>query len=91
MAAKLKMKICINCGRDFLGKGALYCPDCKTERKSKSNKNLETKETQTKLLQYKLKNIGTFREDVCPNIDKTSMMCAVCPAGAWKFKDCGRE
>lgn len=31
-----------------------------------------------------------LKPEICPNYDKTSVTCVMCPAGAWKFKDCGR-
>ncbi len=30
-----------------------------------------------------------LKPEICPNYDKTSVTCVMCPAGAFKFKACG--
>lgn len=85
MATKERELLCVACGKYFIGKTAYTCPDC--VRKKKEKKIIKKKESSVNFKQY---TEQIFKEDVCPNFDKESVSCVVCPAGAFKFKACGR-
>lgn len=103
--SKIRELVCVDCGNYFLGKYAMICPDCRKERRKKavlkSNENrtgtfygLEERTSAKRLnaLLAKRKSAEKFlKPGICPNYDKTSMSCVVCPAGAFKFKACGKK
>ena len=102
---KIRELVCIDCGNYFLGKYAYVCPECRKERRKKAaleaNKKkigtfygLEARVSAAKLnaLLAKRKSAEKLlKPEICPNYDKTSVSCVMCPAGAFKFKACGRE
>lgn len=105
MKGKVKELECVECGEKFIGVGAYFCKSCREKRRlkgvAKANKEhvrddyyKDNRESHANLQKYseKIKSGQKFlKPDVCPNFDKTSMTCVVCPAGAYKFKACGRK
>lgn len=93
--------LCIDCGKYFMGKTAHYCPECANKRRKLGNKQWKSelndleqdnRESGRRLVEYALKLAKAEREQktqICPNFDKANIKCVTCPAGAWKFKDCG--
>ena len=85
-----------------MGKTAQYCPECANKRRAGGQKQRKSalndfeqdnRESGRRLVEYALKLAKAEREQktqICPNFDKANIKCVTCPAGAWKFKDCGR-
>lgn len=99
---KKRELFCIGCGRYFMGKTAQYCPECKNKRRAKGAKQKKSvlnslerddRKIGSSLVEYALKAKAEREQkaQICPNFDKVNIKCVTCPAGAWKFKDCGME
>ena len=101
----MKTLICCDCGREFEGKYAYYCPECRHKRKADSARMAHVREGAALKKKEKEKRVAAMLKemekkrhkekldtyDVCPNFDAEKVSCQTCPAGVWKFKGCGSE
>lgn len=104
MKGKEKELECVGCGKIFNGVAAYFCKECRTKRRiagleKRTRHNMseadreDDKESFKKLNEYRekiKKGIRFLHSDTCPNYDKESISCVICPAGAYKFKSCGK-
>lgn len=102
-----KKLTCTICGCDFAGAKAFFCPDCrKTRMKIRAKKNMAAMRagyakhvnSKSQKLEKKITDLLKLRQkepfvkiERCPNFKQDYMGCVTCPAGAWKFKACGRK
>ena len=86
-------RICNDCGVEYRGgKYSKYCPVCRTKRQviGKNDNFEDERQSFTNLVFVRRvkEPLPTYEE--CPNYCKDFVRCVTCPAGAWKYKDCGR-
>lgn len=100
-----KTLICVDCGAEFIGEKAYYCPTCRKKHNASPQKMQKlhdgyfaAKEREKERIEKKLALLAKQRQKEplevytpCPNFDVTSTVCASCPPEAWKFKNCGRK
>ena len=101
----MKTLFCVDCGAEFQGEKAYYCPTCRkkhTGSKEKMQKLWngcrEKKEREKIRIEKKLSLLAQQRQKEplevytpCPNFDGSNIACVSCPSEAWKYKNCGRS